>query len=65
LYYFNPGIFFPGKTAKAQSAAPERQLAEAYVPAQKFRELYTPAEALKYGTVFRELNKQYAWGDAR
>ena len=64
-YYFNPGNFFPGRPAKAQNASRERSLAEAYVPIQKFRELYTPAEALQYGTVFRELSKQYAWEGTR
>ncbi len=31
-------------------------LAMAYVPDQIFKELYSPAEAMKAGTIFKELN---------
>ncbi len=34
-------------------------LAMAYVPMQKFRDLYDAAEALKRGTLFKELDLPY------
>ena len=59
MYYYNhTGNFEPG-AVKTQSARAERRLAQAYVPEQKFRELYTAEEALKYGTIFKELNQGY------
>jgi len=58
-YYFNPGSYCP-QAAKAQNTAPRERLAEASVPQQQFRALYTPQEALKYGTVFKELNLSYS-----
>ena len=63
-YHFNPDNYFP-QLAKTQNAAGEKRLAEAYVPNQRFRELYTPEDALKYGTVFRELNTEYRRRDKK
>ncbi len=37
-------------------------LAMAYVKDQPFGALYSPAEALRYGTLFPELNKPYCIG---
>lgn len=37
----------------------EKPLAMAYVPCQAWRELMEPAEALRAGTLFRELDKPF------
>ena len=56
-YYHNPKHY--AMSVAAHSGPRIKQLAQAYVPEQAFRELYTPEEALKYGTVFKELNQSY------
>ena len=38
-------------------------LAIAYVPRQAWRELYEPEKALSRGTVFKELDKPYKYGE--
>ncbi len=46
-----------GGNCTAGDGMPAAQpLAMAYVPMQEWRRLYTPADALKYGTLFEELN---------
>lgn len=34
----------------------QKSLAMAYVPNQEFKDLFEPCEALKHGTMFKELN---------
>ncbi|MCL2061385.1 MAG: spore coat associated protein CotJA [Firmicutes bacterium] len=36
-----------------------KRLAQAYVPTQAFRELYSDTDALRFGTVFKELHQPY------
>lgn len=42
--------------------ASNQELAMAYVPWQRFRELYEADQALRHGTIFKELHKPFQGG---
>ncbi|MEW6724732.1 MAG: spore coat associated protein CotJA [Bacillota bacterium] len=46
------------KKAPAEGAV-QLELAQAYVPFQKYQKLYSPEEALRHGTLFKELYRPY------